>query len=175
MQKTYLILFLILTFSCSQTDSQIAEFEKVMGDKQTKAINLLVSDFEKNLNKTYPDLSIEKGYEQYLNDLISDSTRDWEKFKFQSDKTNLEFHQSGLWDNIYSKDSQESLKINTTGKYIEALYSIKKPDPLIKIYREKRKAVGIMQNEILVNGIMDSDPDFNNYFHKRIVVLEFSF
>ncbi len=175
MQKTYLILFLILTFSCSQTDSQIAEFENVMGDRPTKAINLLVSDFEKNLNKIYPDLPIEKGYEQYLNDLISNSAKDWEKFKFQSDKTNLEFRQSGLWDDLYSKDSQESLQINTTGKYIQALYSIKKPDPLIKTYREKRKAVGIMQNEILVTGILNSDPDFNNYFHKRIVVLEFSF
>ncbi len=32
-----------------------------------------------------------------------------------------------------------------------------------------------MQNEILVTGILNSDPNFNNYFHKRIVVLEFSF
>ncbi len=56
-----------------------------------------MSDFEKNLKKIYPDLSIQKAYQQYIADIISDSTTDWEKFKFQSDKTKTEFHQSGLW------------------------------------------------------------------------------
>jgi len=32
-----------------------------------------------------------------------------------------------------------------------------------------------MQNELFVNGILSSNPDFNDYFHKRIVVMEFSF
>jgi len=175
MQKICLILFSILIFSCTQTNNQIIEFEKVLGERRTKALNLLVFDFEKNLNKIYPDLPIEKAYKQYLNDLISDSTTDFEKFKFQSDKINLEFHQSGLWDDVYSKDSQGSLQVNTTGKYIQALYAIEQPEPLIKTYREKRKAVGIMQNQLLINGILNSNPDFNDYFHKRIVVLEFSF
>ena len=60
MQKFYFILILILTFSCSekQTDKKIAEFEKVLGERQTEALNLLVSDFEKNLTRIYPDLSI---------------------------------------------------------------------------------------------------------------------
>ena len=72
MQKYYLILVLILTFSCSQkqSDHRITEFEKVLGKRQTKALNILVSDFEKNLAKIYPDLSIEQGYRKYLNDLI---------------------------------------------------------------------------------------------------------
>lgn len=174
--KNYIfILISIVTLSCSQNKENIVEFEKVLGAKETKALDLLVSDFEKNLKKIYPKLSTEKGYTQYLKDLISKPPTHPEKFNFKSDKTNLKFHKSGLWDDIYSKASDSGLTVNTTGKYIQALFSIKKPDPLIKVYREKRKAVGMMQNELFVNGILNSNPNFNNYFHKRIVVLEFSF
>lgn len=57
---------------------------------------------------------------------------------------------------------------------MQAIYLVKDSDSLIKRYWESRDAVGMMQNELLVNGILSSNPDFNNYFHKRIVVLEFS-
>ncbi|WP_299097706.1 hypothetical protein [Winogradskyella sp.] len=177
MQKFYLILILVLTFSCAQkqSDNRIAEFEKVLGERQTKALNLLVSDFEKNLSKIYPNLTIEQGYNEYLTDLISDSTTDWEKFKFQSDKTNAEFHKSGLWNEIYTKDSVSGLQVNGIGKYMQALYSVKDSDSLIKKYWKKREAAGMMQNELVIPGILSLNPDFDNYFHKRIVVAEFSF
>ncbi|AXP81600.1 hypothetical protein CJ739_2527 [Mariniflexile rhizosphaerae] len=177
MQKFYFILVLILTFSCSQkqSDNRITEFEKVLGERQTKALNSLVSDFEKNLTKVYSDLPTEKAYRQYLTDLISNSTTDWEKFKFQSYKTNTEFHQSGLWSEIYTKDSVSGLQVNGIGKYMQALYIVKDSDSLIKKYWEKREAAGMMQNELVIPGILSLNPDFNNYFHKRIVVVEFSF
>ncbi len=177
MQKFLLILVLIICFSCSQkqTDERIAEFEQVLGERQTKAVDLLVSDFENNLRKIYPDLSIEKGYRKYLAEIISDSTTDWEKFKFQSDNTNLEFEQSGLWDEVYTKDSVNGLRVYLVGKYMQALYAVKDSDSLIKTYYEKREAAGLMQNELFVNGILSSNPNFNDYFHKRIVVMEFSF
>ena len=177
MQKFYLILVLILTFSCSQkqSDNRITEFEKVLGERQTKALDLLVSDFEKNLAKLYPDLPTEKGYRQYLSDLISDSTTDWEKFKFQSDKTNTEFHQSGLWIEIYNKDSINGLRPNNIGSYMRALYNIKDSDTLIKRYWDMRENAGMLSNELFVRGTLSLEPDFNDYFHKRIVVIEYSF
>ena len=177
MQKFHLFLFLILIFGCSQNQKydQIAEFEKVLGERQTHAINLLVTDFENNLEKLYPDLSIEKGYEKYLTDIISDSTTDWEKFKFQSNQTNMEFNESGLWNEIYTKDSVSGLQINGVGKYMQAIYAVKDSDSLINKYWQKREAAGMMQMELIVPGILSQRPDFNDYFHKRIVVLEFSF
>ena len=120
-------------------------------------------------------MTTEKGYQQYLTDLISDSTTDSEKFRFQSDKTNTEFHKSGLWNEIYTKDSVSELQINGTGKYMQALYTVKDSDSLIKKYWEKREAAGMIRNELVINGILSLSPDFNDYFHKRIVVLEFSF
>ena len=176
MQKYYLILILILTFSCSQkqSDKRITEFEKVLGERQTKALDLLVSDFEKNLAKIYPNLSIEEGYRQYLIDIKSDKITDWKKFEFQSKKTHEEYYKSGLRNEIYDKDTT-SLKENNLGNYMTALYKIKDSDSLIKKYWEKREAAGIMQNTLIVDGLLSSEPDFNNYFHKRIVVAEFSF
>ena len=181
-----IIIILLLTFGCSdkQTDPRIAEFEKILGDEQTKSLNLLVSDFEKNLGKIYSDLPTKKAYRKYLNEMISDSTTNWDKFKFQSDETNTEFHQSGLWNEVYevryfqkpdSNDSIKSLDVNQIGKYMRALYAIKDSDSLIKKYWDKREAAGLMQKELIVNGILSSKPDFNDYFHKRIVVVEFSF
>ena len=177
MRKFQLILFLIFIFGCSQkqTDNRISEFEKILGDEPTKSVNSLVSDFEKNLDIIYPNLTTEKGYRKYLNEMISDSTTNWDKFKFQSDRTNREFHKSGLWDEIYIKDSVYGLQINQGGKYMRALYAVKDSDSLIYKYWDKREAAGMMQNELIVSGILSSNPDFNDYFHKRIVVLEFSY
>ncbi len=186
MKKFHLILVLILTFSCSQkqTDYRITEFEKILGERQTKALNLIVSDFEKNLHKIYPDLSIKKGYRQYLMDMISDTISNYEKYKFMSRKTITEYNESGLWSEVYethssydskSKDSIEIIDVNNFGKYMQALYVVKDSDSLIKSYWRKREAAGMMQNELVVDGILSLNPDFNDYFHKRIVVLEFSF
>lgn len=174
-----------MTFSCAQkqTDKRIAEFEKVLGERQTKALNLLVSDFENNLAKIYPDLPTEKGYRQFLKDMILDTTPDYENYKFMSKETITEYIESELWNEVYettysydvhSKDSIETIRANNFGKYMQAIYLVKDSDSLIKRYWESRDAVGMMQNELLVNGILSSNPDFNNYFHKRIVVLEFS-
>ena len=180
MQKLYLILVLILTFSCSkkQSDIRIMEFENVLGERQTKALNLLVSDFENNLVKIYPELTTEKGYRQYLFDMISDTISGYENYNFMSRKTITEYIESGLWKEVYetnySKDSIETITVNNVGKYMQALYLIKDSDSLIKKYWEKREAAGMMQNQLVVNGILSSNPDFKNYFHKRIVVLEFS-
>lgn len=177
MKNLKIFIFLLLTLSCSQKkpDNRIAKFEKILGDKPTKSVNLLVSDFEENLDKIYPDLSTEKAYRKYLNEMISDSTTNWEKFKFQSENTNTEFHKSGLWDEIYTMDSVYGLQINAVGKYMQALYTVKNSDSLINKYWEKREVAGMMQNELIVRGILSSNPNFNNYFHKRIVVLEFSY
>ncbi|WP_163517601.1 hypothetical protein [Gelidibacter japonicus] len=186
MRKIHLILILTLTLSCSQkqTDNRITKFENVLGERQTKALNSLVFDFEKNLSKIYPDLTIEEGYNKYLIDLISDSTTNWQKFDFQSDKTNKEFHQSGLYDEVYeysysheldSNDSTKILDVNQIGTYMRALYAIKDSDSLIKEYWYKREGAGLIQNELIVDGILSSKPNFDDYFHKRIVVVEFSF
>ena len=186
MRKIQLLLLLIVIFSCSQKhpDNRIVKFEKVLGERNLKALNLLVNDFENNLAEIYPDLSIEKGYKRYLRDLIADSITDGKKFDFQSEKTNKEFHQSGFYNEVYevryfqkpdSKDSIRSLEVNKIGKYMQALYGIKDSDSLIKKYWDKREAAGLMQNELVVNGLLSSKPDFNDYFHKLIVVVEFSF
>lgn len=171
------IIILLLTFSCSQTktDKRISEFEMILGNEQTKSVNSLVSDFEKNLGKIYSDLPTEKAYRKYLDEMISDSTTNWDKFKFQSAQTNSEFHKSGLWDEIYTKDSIYGLQINQVGKYMQALYSVKNSDSLINRYWDKRQAAGMMKKEFVVRGILSSNPDFNDYFHKRIIVLEFSY
>ncbi|PWI28898.1 hypothetical protein DI383_14330 [Flavobacteriaceae bacterium LYZ1037] len=176
MQKFHLILVLILIFSCSQkqTDSRITAFENIFGKRQTNAFDSLVSDFEKNLTKIYPNLTIEKGYRQYLIDIKSDTITDWKKFDFQSKRTHAEYYNSGLRNEIYDNDTT-SLKENNFGNYMAALYKIKDSDSLIKKYWSKREAMGIMQNTIIVDGLLSSKPDFNDYFHKRIVVAEFSF
>ena len=176
MKKLYLIIILVLTLNCSQkkTDKRIAEFESILGERQTKALDNLVLDFEKNLIEIYPNLTIEKVYCQYLIDIKSDTITKWKKFQFQSKKTTVEYYKSGLHDEIYKKDST-FLEANNLGKYMTALYKIKNTDTLIKKYWKIREAAGILPNTMFVDGILYHNPDFKNYFHKRIVVVEFSF
>ena len=105
MKKYYLIFVIILTLSCFQkkTEKQITEFESILGERQTKALDNLVFDFEQNLIEIYPDLPIEEGYSQYLIDIKSDTITKWDKFKFQSKNTIMEYYKSGLHDEIYNK------------------------------------------------------------------------
>lgn len=176
MKKYYLIFVIILTLSCFQkkTEKQITEFESILGERQTKALDNLVFDFEQNLIEIYPDLPIEEGYSQYLIDIKSDTITKWDKFKFQSKNTIMEYYKSGLHDEIYNKDTT-FLEANNLGKYMSALYRIKDTDTLIKKYWKIREAAGILPNTMFVDGILCQNPDFKNYFHKRIVVVEFSF
>ena len=58
---------------------------------------------------------------------------------------------------------------------MRAIYEIKEHDTLMMEYYKRREIGGLMQNEIFVNGILHFRPDFNNYFHKRIVVIEFTY
>ena len=177
MREFILGFVLVLFFNCSNNgkETRIVKFEEVLGQRETEALNSLVSDFETNLKKLYPDLSIDEGYRQYLDDMASDTIASYEKHKFQSNETNSKFHESGLWDEIYIRDPKRGLQLNNIGKYMRALYEVRDTDPLIDVYWDKRESGGMMQNILFVKGILNSNPNFNDYFHKRIVVVEFSF
>ena len=170
-----LIIILFLTFSCTSkhTDNRIKEFENILGERKTKALNLLVSDFDKNLNRVYPNLETSQAYLQFLMDVKNHKITDWNKYKFQSKETNLEFKKSGLRGEIYREEYTE-LETNHAGKYSIELGKLKDSDSLINGYYEVREAAGLLTAELLASEILNSNPDFNNYFHKRIVVLEFS-
>ncbi|EAP86323.1 hypothetical protein [Croceibacter atlanticus] len=175
-RKTIIFFLTIVTFSCqTELEKNKHAFQNTLGENKINAINSLVTDFENNLKKNYPKLSIDKAYEQYLTEIISDSTTDFEKFKFQTPNTKSELTKSGLWNEIYLKDNNNGLLINVTGQYMRGLNYVAKSDKFVKKYYEKRQTAGMMSNELVVNGILNSNPDFNNYFHKRIVVLEFTF
>ncbi len=170
------MIFFILTVSCSdkKTDNRILEFENVFNERQIQAINLLVRDFDNNLNKAYPNLKTEQAYKQFLTEIKNGNIDNWNKYKFQSKKTNFEFNESGLKSEIYIQLHKE-LEINPFGKYMEALKTIKDSDSLISGYYEVREIAGFVSPVIFASGILISDPDFTDYFHKRIVVLEFSY
>lgn len=181
----YRLFFILLILSCQkQTSQDILKFEEILGERKIEALNLLVSDFEDNLEKVYPDLSQQLAYEQYMKDLIDPKENNWEKFDFQTDETHKEFINSGLRDEIYTKskeydlereDSIIGLDVNQMGKYMQALFNVRESDSLVYGYWDKRRAGGLMQNELIANGILYYKPNFNNYLHKRIVVVEFSF
>jgi len=176
MQILKIIIILLVTFSCTKkpTDNRITEFENILGERKTKALNLLVSDFDKNLNRIYPALKTSQAYLQFLLDIKNNNITDWNEYKFQSKETNLEFRMSGLRGEIYQEDYKE-LETNHAGNYSIALNKLKDSDALIKGYYEVREAAGLMSAELFAPEILSSNPDFNNYFHKRIVILEFSF
>ena len=183
--KKNLLLFYLLILSCSspKNQEQIDVFEAKLGKENVEVLDLLVDDFEKNLNKQYPKLKLKDAYKKYLLDIKKYKTEDSSKFQFQTKITQTKFHESGLWNEIYKYDFQNStnsdstkyLVLNNLGKYMVSLDKVKNSDPLIKKFYIIREAAGIIQNEVFANGILSMNPDFDNYFHKRIVVIEFSF
>ncbi len=172
--KPLILLTIILTLSCSSTKNQIQVFEDTLGIEETKALNLLVSDFETNLSNIYPNLSRQNAYLQYITDILSLKTTSYEKFSFQSKKTKSIFKKSGLWNEVHRIDTTRAgYQVNMNGKYMRALEKIKESDTLVKRYYEARKIDGALQDRI--DAILNSKPNFDNYFHKRIFVLEFGY
>jgi len=187
--KRFLFIFILLVAGCSnpKNQKQINVFETELGENNVEVLNLLVSDFETNLKELYPELKLKDAYKQYLLDISDKKTKDFQKFKFQTKKTQTKFHESGFWDEIYryeyysedsftnTIDSTKSLSANNFGKYMAALYEIKDTDSLIYRYWDIREAAGLLPDSMFVDGILYFNPDFDNYFHKRIVVIEYSF
>jgi len=98
----------------------------------------------------------------------------YEKFNFQTEKTKSLFKKSGLWNEVHIIDtSRAGYQVNVNGKYIRALENIKESDTLVNRYYKSRKKDGILQDRI--DAILNSKPNFDNYIHKRIVVLEFGY
>ncbi len=114
----------------------------------------MVSDFENNLKKNYPKLSIAKACEQYLIEIISNSTTEFETFKYQTQNIKPELTKSGLWNEIYLKDDNNGLLINETGQYTRGLNYVAKSDKLIKNIMKKRQAAGMMSNEYIITLIL---------------------
>ncbi len=181
-----LILVLIFFSSCSNQKNQkeIEIFEDTLGQNNVEVLNLLVEDFEANLEKHYPQLEMKDAYRQYLLDLKSNSSEDYSKFLFLSDETFSIYRKSELRNELYeysfsidesTNDSIFEYEVNNLGKYMHAIYNVKDSDSLINKYYEVREAFGIITNSMFVDGFLYSKPDFDNYFHKRIVVIEYSY
>ncbi|GAB5399258.1 MAG: hypothetical protein Aureis2KO_08430 [Aureisphaera sp.] len=172
--KPLILLIAILTLSCNSTENQIQVFEDTLGIEETEALNVLVSDFETNLSNTYPDLSSQDAYLQYLTDFLSLKMTSYKKFNFQTEETRTLFKKSGLWNEVHRIDTTRAgYQVNVHGKYMHALERIKDSDSLVKRYYESRKKDGIVQDRL--DAILNSEPNFDNYIHKRIVVLEFGY
>ncbi|MGB7787119.1 MAG: hypothetical protein WBL27_13540 [Salinimicrobium sp.] len=175
---SFIFLYLISVYfkiEIQNNQNNINEFERRLGKEKVESLNLLVSDFEEKLQKLYPKLSIEEAYKQCLTEIKNDSF-DWSNFNFQTDSTHQKYLESGLRNDLYSHDPESGMQINRLGDYMKALYHIKSnADKLTNEYYEDREMAGVLQNKLFAAIILQNDPDFKNYFHKRFVVVEFSY
>lgn len=72
MRKSYLILILIFSISCTNKISkqQIDKFEEILGKQNSNELTLLVTEFEENiLKKKYPSNSLKKSYDLLFLDI----------------------------------------------------------------------------------------------------------
>lgn len=189
--RYFLLFFLLMFFGCAspKEKEQIRIFESTLGNEYVKVLNQLVDDFEKKLKKQYPELDQKEAYKQYLLDISNTDLEDTSKFLFISNTTSKLFRKSGFWNDIYSEsyskdlfakdstklDSTKHINVNNVGNYMMALHRIKDSDSVINHYYKKREAAGILPNKLFVDGLLSNKPDFDNYIHKRIVVIEYSF
>lgn len=193
----------VVLLSCTQKRiaPDVILFQKELGEENIAMIDLLVEEFEDHLDKHYPDLKISEAYSQLLKDVSDqDRSNDSLLLAFQSKKSHKKLIASSLYNELYVKEPFHNrieglpeiisppdnniveinepdsvYRINTVGKYMRGLYAIKERDSLIKKYFKIREAFGTLAHYRSAAGILYSNPDFDNYIHKRIVVLEYSY
>lgn len=98
MKTLKIFLILLVVYGCSNR-KQIVEFEEILGQKNSETLNSMVSDFEISfLNKKYPNSSVKQAYKEYLSDIESNISGDWER----PPENNIErFNKSELKEVIY--------------------------------------------------------------------------
>lgn len=195
---------LLLSCTQKPIDPNVIVFQQELGEENIAIIDLLVEEFEDHLSKHYPNLKTHEAYTQLLKDVSDqDISNDSILVVFQSEKSRENFRASSLYKELYVKEpynyseiegvvqlntpppfpnkeivvsEPDSIyRVNTIGKYMRALYEIKDKDSLVKKYFQIREMFGIRASNRFAEGILYNHPDFDNYIHKRIVVLENSF
>ena len=128
MKFIYLIIILLLTFSCSN-EKDIAEFEKILGKENSKNLTYLVNDFESDfLKRQYPNLDTKSAYKQFLTELSQGETEYWKEIS----KSSREYlKESDLRLEIYSVP--DSIWIERDPKKLTLSYS---DIPMLKIKRK---------------------------------------
>ena len=116
MKFIYLIIILLLTFSCSN-EKDIVEFEKVLGKENSETLTYLVNDFESDfLKRQYPNLDTKKAYKQFLTELSKGQTEYWKKISESSrdylEKSNLRLEIYSVPDSIWIERDPEKLTLS---------------------------------------------------------------
>lgn len=166
------VLFLIIgltSLTCSnKIKNEIKTFEKSFGKTNSSKLNAAVDNFEKKLLMLYPDQDINDAYFYFLQEIKEN------KLQVELDSTIQEkLQKADFIKEFYLMDKNIKQGINYNGKFFIGLKSIEHKDTLIKNYLRILKSAGILSTNNFVDGILSGNPDFNNYFHKRIVISYF--
>ena len=166
-----LIIILLLTFSCSN-EKEIAEFEKVLGEENSKTLSLLVNDFENDfLKKQYPNSELTESYRKFLIDYKNGTTKNWlpipkkitDRFDSSELKKEMYYHPDSVWilpNSSYDKVEEDSLIfLDVDRPYIK----LRKKDlifssPEKKVYEYDRIYVKIdstTNKDSLINKVMN--------------------
>ena len=115
-----LFIIVLLTFSCSN-EKEITEFEKVLGEENSKTLTLLVNDFENDfLKKQYPNSKLNESYRKFLIDYKNGTTENWlpkpkeiaNRFEASELKKEMYYHPDSVWilpNSSYDKVEEDSL------------------------------------------------------------------
>ncbi|MDA3839593.1 MAG: hypothetical protein PF572_00755 [Patescibacteria group bacterium] len=212
MKRFYIFILISFLFSCNQTNKtdSIIIFETILGEKETTALNEIVTDFDTFLDLKYPNKT--SIFETYINDLTKKSYNNIWRIdstiisKYADcnifPKYDLIFPDSVWYDGLSFKikysdnDVVEEitpiirngginidsmiLEIKTNPKFLTkhqssflpALDSIKDSDSLIFNYLDAKSIIGNISTEVLSKGLMIGLSENNEYFAKRILIMD---
>ncbi len=102
----YLIIFLIVLFSCTSTtkDSRIEKFGRSLGKDKIEVVDKAVLYLDNYVTDKYKSEDLNSNYQSFLSDILEDKI-DWKEFYSNLELRNInELSQSvGLWNEIYLK------------------------------------------------------------------------
>ena len=167
-----MVLLLMLT-SCLTRDERISEFQDKLGLEKAQVLNEMVDHFERSLQVRYSKLELKDAYLQLLEDLEHQASDNTEML-FQWPKALLfKYENSGLQDDFYQQKSN-SKTLNEEGVFFKAMRSQSYYDELIAEYFWVLEQTGKITPSQFASGMLRFDFDPNNFFHKRILVFQFS-
>ncbi len=121
--RIYTLFFLLLSsFMIGQNEIELSKFQNILGKVNYDELSLITLDFENSILKdTYPTLTTEKAYKQFLIDIKNNDASYWNKI---SPEIKERFNQSNLRLEIY--EFPDSVWIE--GQDIYSRYILKNDD-----------------------------------------------
>lgn len=162
-----IIIFSMISNSCSMNNKIIDEFENNFGLLNSNNLNKAINEFDQFLLKNYPNSKLDVAYKKFIED-----------YKLKSSFPNAFFSENVkeiLKDNCFKSNfyNVNDGNYNSYSNFYLSISHTKNIDSLSISHLKFIESGNVLFDFSVAEGFFLNKADYNNYFHKRFIFIFF--